>query len=47
MSKRHWTASYGSIPVEIDPDRYPSVTALLGEAMRQYGAKPAFRAFGS
>ena len=26
MSKRHWTASYGSIPVEIDPDRYPSVT---------------------
>jgi len=46
MSKRHWTASYGSIPVEIDPDRYPSVTALLGDAMRQYGAKPAFRAFG-
>ncbi len=47
MSKRHWTASYGSIPVEIDPDRYPSVTALLADAMRQYGAKPAFRAFGS
>ena len=47
MSKRHWTASFGAIPFEIDSDRYPSVTALLAEAMRTYADRPAFRAFGS
>jgi len=46
MTKRHWIASYGSIPREIDPDRHPSVNALLDDAMRLYAAKPAFRAFG-
>jgi len=46
MSNRHWTQSYGSIPVEIDADRYPSVNAILEAAMRQFADKPAFRAFG-
>ncbi|BFG78968.1 AMP-binding protein [Paraburkholderia terrae] len=45
-SKRHWVVSYGSIPAEIDADRYPSVNALLEGAMRQFAARPAFRAFG-
>ncbi|EUC15885.1 UNVERIFIED_ORG: AMP-binding enzyme [Burkholderia sp. CF145] len=45
-SKRHWIASYGSIPPEIDADRYPSINAMLEGAMRQFAARPAFRAFG-
>jgi long-chain acyl-CoA synthetase len=47
MSNRHWTASYGAIPVEIDPEHCASVTALLAEAMRTYADKPAFHAAGS
>jgi long-chain acyl-CoA synthetase len=43
---RHWIASYGSIPVEIDPDHQPSINALLEGAMRRFATKPAFRAFG-
>jgi len=46
MGNRHWTQSYGSIPVEIDADRYPSVNAILEAAMRQFADKPAFRSFG-
>src|ERR1700761_5285990 len=46
MSNRHWTATYGSIPTEIDANRYPSVNALLENAMRRFADKPAFRAFG-
>lgn len=46
MSKRHWIQSYGSIPTEIDADRYPSVNALLQSAMSQFSGKPAFRAAG-
>jgi long-chain acyl-CoA synthetase len=44
--RRHWVASYGPIPAEIDADRYPCVNALLHDAMRRFAAKPAFRAFG-
>ncbi|MBN3786683.1 AMP-binding protein [Burkholderia sp. Ac-20353] len=43
MIKRHWIASYGSIPAEIDPDRYLSMNALLDDAMRRFADKPAFR----
>ncbi|PRX19677.1 long-chain acyl-CoA synthetase [Paraburkholderia sp. BL18I3N2] len=46
MSRKHWIQSYGSIPPEIDADRYPSVTVLLQGAMRQFAEKPAFRAGG-
>ncbi|MBN3759735.1 AMP-binding protein [Burkholderia sp. Ac-20365] len=45
-TRRHWLASYGAIAAEIDADRYPSINALLGDAMREYAARPAFRAFG-
>ncbi|KVF02209.1 long-chain fatty acid--CoA ligase [Burkholderia vietnamiensis] len=44
MTKRHWIGSYGSIPAEIDPDRFPSVTALLDDAMLRFAGHPAFRA---
>ena len=47
MSRRHWTRSYGSIPLEIDADRHPSLNAVLEQAMRQFAAKPAFHAFGT
>lgn len=33
---RHWQASYGSIPKEINPNKYPSVTAMCEEAMGRY-----------
>jgi long-chain acyl-CoA synthetase len=46
MSKKHWIQSYGSIPPEIDADRYPSVNALLQDAMYQFSEKPAFRGAG-
>lgn len=47
MSQRPWTASYGKIPREIDPHRYPSVLHLLEAAIQRFGERPAFHAFGS
>ena len=46
MTARHWTQSHGSIPHEIDPDRYPSITAMMDEAMERYADKVAFNCFG-
>lgn len=46
MGDRHWVKSYGSIPAEIDPERYSSVTSMLDEAMVSYSDKVAFQAFG-
>ncbi|MBK6864583.1 MAG: AMP-binding protein [Ideonella sp.] len=46
MTGRHWQASYGSTPREIDPDAYPSVVALMDEAMKRHADKPAFRCAG-
>jgi len=46
MRNRHWIQSYGSIPADINADRYPSVNALLEAAMRQFADQPAFHAFG-
>ena len=46
MSNRHWQASYGSIPKEINADAYPSVTAMLEQAMKTFADKPAFRCAG-
>ncbi|MDE2396748.1 MAG: AMP-binding protein, partial [Burkholderiales bacterium] len=46
MAARHWVKSYGSIPAEIDADRYPSVTAMLEQAMERFAGKVAFQAFG-
>ena len=46
MTNRHWLASYGSIPKEINPDAYPSVTAMMSEAMKRFADKPALRCAG-
>ncbi len=38
-----WLASYPSgVPATIDPDAYPSLSAMLIEACRQHSAHPAF-----
>jgi long-chain acyl-CoA synthetase len=46
MGTRHWTASYGSVPKEIDADGYASVTAMMDDAMRRFADRPAFRCAG-
>ena len=47
MSTKHWLAAYGErIPAAINADAYPSVVAMLEDAMRRYADKPAFRCFG-
>ena len=46
MTNRHWQASYGSIPKEINPVAHRSVVSMLDEAMEYFADKPAFRGFG-
>jgi long-chain acyl-CoA synthetase len=46
MGNRHWTASYGTVPHEINADAYPSVTAMMDEAMKRFAERPAFRCAG-
>ncbi|HMS04328.1 MAG TPA: AMP-binding protein [Burkholderiaceae bacterium] len=46
MGARHWTHSYADLPAEINPDRYPSVLAMMTDAMARHAARPAFKAFG-
>ena len=46
MTNRHWQASYGTVPTEINPDAYPSVTLMMEEAMQRHADKPAFRCAG-
>jgi long-chain acyl-CoA synthetase len=46
MTKRHWQASYGRIPEEINPEAHRSVVSMLEDAMKRFADKPAFRCFG-
>ena len=46
MTTRHWQASYGSIPKEINPDALRSVVELMEQAMKRFADKPAFRCAG-
>ncbi|MBK6612948.1 AMP-binding protein [Ottowia sp.] len=46
MGTRHWLNSYGSIPSDIDADRYPSMLELLNAALKRHAGRPAFKAFG-
>ena len=46
MTQRHWLASYGSIPKEINPDAYRSVVDLMEQAMKRFADKPAMRCAG-
>jgi long-chain acyl-CoA synthetase len=46
MTTRHWQASYGSIPKEINPDAYRSVVDLMEQAMKRFADRPAMRCAG-
>jgi len=46
MNQRPWLASYGDVPPQINADAYPSVVAMLDEAMKKYADKTAFVSFG-
>ena len=46
MANRHWTASYGSIPTEINPDEYRSINELTGKAIEKFSSLVAFETFG-
>lgn len=46
MKNRPWLKSYGSIPTEINADRYESVVHMLESAMVTYSEKTAFCSFG-
>ena len=46
MTNRHWQASYGSIPKEINPEAHRSVVSMLDAAMKRFADRPAFRCFG-
>jgi long-chain acyl-CoA synthetase len=43
MRVKPWLAEYSpGVPAEIDPDRYPSLVALLDESFARFAAQPAF-----
>jgi long-chain acyl-CoA synthetase len=42
MTARHWLASYGSIPAEIDADAHASIVSLTDDAMIRFADKTAF-----
>lgn len=43
MRAKPWLAEYSpGVPAEIDPDRYPSLVALLDESFARFAAQPAF-----
>lgn len=48
LSAQPWLATYreNGIPVDINPDAYPSVVHLMEQAMFTYGEKVAFRSLG-
>ena len=48
MRPKPWLAAYSpGVPAEIDPDRYPSLVALLEASFARFGPQPAFTNLGS
>jgi long-chain acyl-CoA synthetase len=48
MPAKPWLQSYSpGVPAEIDPDRYPSLVALLEASFARYAAQPAFTNLGT
>jgi long-chain acyl-CoA synthetase len=44
---RPWLANYpAGVPAEIDPDAYPSIVAVLEDAIARFRDRPAFSSFG-
>ena len=46
MANRHWLATYGSIPSDINPDAHASILALMEGAMTRYADKVAIVSAG-
>ena len=47
QQERPWLAQYPEgVPAEIDPDAYPSVVAVLQDAIQRFRDRPAFSSFG-
>ena len=47
QQQRPWLAHYpAGVPAEIDPDAYPSVVAVLDDAIARFSDRPAFASFG-
>jgi long-chain acyl-CoA synthetase len=45
--ERPWLAHYpAGVPAEIDPDAYPSIVAVLEDAIARFRDRPAFSSFG-
>ncbi|HTM70775.1 MAG TPA: AMP-binding protein [Luteimonas sp.] len=45
--ERPWLANYpAGVPAEIDPDAYPSIVAVLEDAIARFRDRPAFSSFG-
>jgi long-chain acyl-CoA synthetase len=48
MPLKSWLAEYSpGVPAEIDPDRYPSLVALLEASFSRFAAQPAFTNLGT
>ena len=48
MPAKRWLTSYSpGVPAEIDPDRYPSLVALLEASFARFAAQPAFTNLGT
>jgi len=48
MPAKPWLQSYSpGVPAEIDPDRYPSLVALLEASFARFSAQPAFTNLGT
>jgi long-chain acyl-CoA synthetase len=48
MRLKPWVAAYSpGVPAEIDPDRYPSLVALLESSFARFAAQPAFTNLGT
>jgi long-chain acyl-CoA synthetase len=46
--ERNWLKNYPpGVPADIDPDKYPSIKAMLEEAMTTYRREPAFTNMGA
>ena len=47
QQERPWLAQYpAGVPAEINPDAYPSVVAVLDDAIARFRDRPAFSSFG-
>ena len=48
MPAKPWLAAYSpGVPAEIDPDRYPSLVAMLEASFARFAAQPAFTNLGT